>query len=259
MKIIETKSLGSLRNEYLNSLIEFQELYIELMIPDSNKYLLENENEVMGYSIVTLEGILIELFIKTKYINKCSAFLSQIISELQVKSILCKSFDFLLLNGCLLNGYEYSLEGVLYRDFYDHEIKTSNELEMKQVDETAMGLIMKHEDCFNEMFETEDYLRRFIKEDAVFLFFKDNEVMGCGTIIKTHSDWNFCDLGVWVNSNFRSQGIGTQIITRLRKFAIDQGLKPSCGCAIENIASQKTIEKSGFRSRHKLIEFKVKK
>jgi hypothetical protein len=35
-------------------------------------------------------------------------------------------------------------------------------------------------------------------------------------------------------------------------------LKPSCGCAIENKASQKTIEKSGFVSKYKLINFMIK-
>jgi hypothetical protein len=43
----------------------------------------------------------------------------------------------------------------------------------------------------------------------------------------------------------------------LSAFAIEKNMKPSCGCAIENIASQKTIEKSGFVSKHQMIHFKI--
>jgi len=91
----------------------------------------------------------------------------------------------------------------------------------------------------------------------VLLFYKDNEFVGCGMVLKTHVDWNYCDLGVWVAPAQRGKSIGTQILLHLRDFAITNNLKPSCGCAIDNIASQKTIEKSGFVSKHKLINFKV--
>ena len=77
-------------------------------------------------------------------------------------------------------------------------------------------------------------------------------------VIRTHLDWDFCDLGVWVNPSKRGKSFGSQILLYLREFAINNNMKPSCGCAIENLASQKIIEKSGFVSRHKLISFKTK-
>ncbi len=89
-------------------------------------------------------------------------------------------------------------------------------------------------------------------------FTKTNEFVGCGMVLRTHPDWNFCDLGVWVNPSKRGNAIGSQIILNLREFAINNNMKPSCGCAIENIASQKTIEKSGFVSKYKLINFRTK-
>jgi RimJ/RimL family protein N-acetyltransferase len=77
-------------------------------------------------------------------------------------------------------------------------------------------------------------------------------------IIRTHSDYNFCDLGVWVNPLKRGKYIGSQIVLNLRDFAMKNNMIPSCGCAIENLASQKMIEKSGYVSRYKMINFQTK-
>jgi RimJ/RimL family protein N-acetyltransferase len=89
------------------------------------------------------------------------------------------------------------------------------------------------------------------------LYFKNNELIGCGMVIKTILDWDYCDLGVWVNPKHRGNSFGAQILMKLREFALKSNLKASCGCAIENVASQKTIEKSGFVSRYYLVKFKI--
>ena len=260
MEIIkqEIVKLESFRNEYFKSLSLYQELYLELMVPNSDIFLLIDNNNEAGYVIVTTEGKLIEFFLRDQYIPNCVGFFNMVIRELSVKSILCKSFDYLLLNCCLLNNYSYSVIGVLYRYFHDNGSKSNPEIKANLADELSVNLIMQHNDCMDEIFDNEDYLRHFINNDNVYLFFKDSVFIGCGTLIQTHADWQFCDLGVWVNSNYRKQGIGTHIISFLRLQAITKNLIPSCGCAIDNIASQKTIERSGFISKHKLIEFKLK-
>ncbi|NQU86165.1 MAG: GNAT family N-acetyltransferase [Mariniphaga sp.] len=121
-----------------------------------------------------------------------------------------------------------------------------------------MKLILEQDDLINELFESELQLKNFIKNEYVFVFHKNEEFVGCGMVLRTNIDWNYCDLGVWVRPSNRCNGIGSQIILRLREFALKNNMNPSCGCAIGNIASQKTIEKSGFISKHKLIKFKVK-
>ncbi len=259
MEIIEVKieEILTLRNDYLKSLPQFQELYIELMVSDSQKYTLLLGEAAIGYAIITKDDFLIEFFLYDEYIPECKIYFSKLIEELDIKGILCKSFDALLLNCCLQQAYPYSLTGFLYRDYTDTMIHLNKEIKAKPVDESTIPLILQHKDCFDILFETEDYLKYFIKNDRVLLFFKEDNLVGCGIVIKTHPDWNYCDLGVWVHSDFRKKGIGTQIILELKEIALSLHLNPSCGCAVDNIASQKTIEKRGFISKYKLIEFKI--
>ena len=178
--------------------------------------------------------------------------------NLSITDIYCKSFDSLLLSNCLLNNLQYSIVGILYRDYVEPLIKKDPTIKMKRADLLSVELFLGQDESIKELFETEQQLIDFIQNENVFEFYKNEEFVGCGMVIRTHPDWSFCDLGVWVNPSKRGKAIGSQIILNLREFSINNNLEPSCGCAIENQASQKTIEKSGFVSRYKMINFKIK-
>ena len=262
MEIIKTSFdiLKPLREKYFKSLPEFQELYIELMISDADCFLVKEENNtVSGYAIRTKERVLIEFYLIDNYIPHCLAYFDQIITNLSITNIYCKSFDSLLLSCCMLKSYSYTLLGVLYRDFFDKGILKNPDIIMTQANHASVEMILAQDDSIRELFETENQLRIFIDVEGVFLFSMSTNLVGCGTILKTNQYWNFCDLGVWVHPKFRKTGIGTQILINLRAYSLENGMKPTCGCAIDNIASQKTLEKSGFISKHKLIDFKVNK
>jgi predicted acetyltransferase len=259
MEIIKT-TIGKIkeyREDYLNSLPEFQELFIELMISNSKFYLLQLDDKEIGYAIMNNNGVLIEFYVMKKYIPVSNEIFRQVLKNLSVKEILCKSFDALLLSNCLLNSLSYSVVGVMYRDYVEPTIKMDFEIEMEKADLSSEELLLKQDDSIKELFETEHQLRDFIQNEKVFIFYRSNELIGCGMVIRTNRDWNFCDLGVWVKPSKRGNALGSQIIIKLRAYALENNMQPSCGCAIENISSQKTIEKSGFVSRYKLINYKV--
>jgi RimJ/RimL family protein N-acetyltransferase len=260
MKIAETtiEEIKKYRTDYLNSLPEFQELFIELMINYSDCYLLQIEDNEIGYVILNNDGILIEFYVMNKYIPESKEFFSQVLKELSVKEIYCKSFDSILLSSCLLSSLSYSVHGVLYRDYVEAIIKKDLEIRMEKADLPSVGFLLSQDDSIKELFETEQQLTGFIQNENVFEFYRNDEFIGCGMIIRTNPDWDFCDLGVWVKPSKRGNGFGSQIILNMRAYALKNNMKPSCGCAIENLASQRTIEKSGFVSRYKLINFKTK-
>jgi GNAT superfamily N-acetyltransferase len=247
--------IGEYRAAYLNSLPEFQELYLELMIDDSDCYLIQADGNDIGYAIINPDNILIEFYVIDKYVSGSIEIFRQVIQELSVTEIYCKSFDSLLLSNCLLCSFPYSVIGVLYRNFVEPLVIPDSGIRMTKSDLSSIGLFKQQDDSIKELFETDDQITRFITNENVFEFYKNDEFVGCGMVIITNRDWNYCDLGVWVKPSSRGNKIGSQIILRLREFAIQNNLKPSCGCAVENIASQKTIERCGYVSRHKLISF----
>jgi len=259
MNIVKTTldSLSNYRNEYFHSLPEFQELFIELMIPDSDCFFLQHEEKEIGYAIRNSDGVLIEFYLTASYMSESHEFFKQVLTDLSITDIYCKSFDALLLSNCLLRSFPYSIHGVLFRDYAESKIEKELDLKMEKANLSSVGLLLRQDDSIKELFETEDQLTDFIENEHVFMFFKNDELHGCGIVIRTITDWEYCDLGVWVNPSKRGEGVGSQIILSLREYALKNNKKPSCGCAIENIASQKAIEKSGFVSRYNMINFKT--
>lgn len=259
MKIVKTSidKIKEYRADYLNSLPEFQELFLELMLNDSDCYLIYLYDEKVGYIIVNADNTLIEFYVEKRYIPNSNKILGQVIEDLSISEIYCKSFDSLLLSNCLLNSFTYSVVGVLYRDYVEPLVIPDSEIEMIKANLSSIELLINQDASIKELFETEDQLMSFISNENVFEFYKNGEFVGCGIIVRTNSDWDYCDLGVWVNPLKRGKSIGSQIILKLREFAIKNNMKPSCGCAIDNFASQRIIEKSGFVSRYTMISFKT--
>lgn len=259
MKISKTtiEKIEKLRNDYLNSLSEFQELFIELMISDSDCYILKIGSEELGHAIRNCYGILIEYYVVDRHISKSQGFLLQVYKELFITEIYCKSFDYTLLNTCMLNSFSYSVIGLLYRHFDKPLVEKDFGLKREKASLSAIELFLNQDDSIKELFETEQQLTEFIQKEHVFTFSKNDEFIGCGMVTRTHPDWNFCDLGVWVIPSKRGKAMGAQIMWSLREFSVKNNLKPCCGCAIENLASRKTIEKTGFISKYSMINFRT--
>jgi hypothetical protein len=259
--IIEKTTIDRIKNyrtDYLNSLPEFQELFIEILVNSSDYYLLKSDNKEIGYAIVDMEGILIEYYLINRFINEGKEFFRQVKKDLSVTKVYCKSFDSILLSNCLLCSFPYSVLGLLYRDYDEPAIEKDPEINMERVGLSSVGLIQRQDDSIKVLFDTEQQLVEFITNENVFTFNKNDELIGCGMVIRTHLDWDYCDLGVWVHPSKRGNSYGSQILLCLREFAINNNMNPSCGCAIENTASKKAIEKSGFVSKYELINFKTK-
>ncbi|MBP1672769.1 MAG: hypothetical protein H6Q25_584 [Bacteroidetes bacterium] len=251
---VELNEISSLRFDYLDSLIEFQELFLEMFIDDSTIYKIEFNGNLIGYSIITVDNILIEFYIIDKYVPICSDAFQFIVNELAIQTIYCKSFDSLLLNCCFINSYPYTLIGSLYRNYVTTDKFTMDNMTIRFAEEKDYIFLLQQK---GELYETPEELKRFVNGNNIIMFFRDSQLLGCGYLIKVHDHYNYFDIGMWVNPDFRNQGIATMIISYLKETCIINNWIPICGCAIENVASQRTLEKNGFISKHKLIKFTI--
>ncbi len=250
---INPESVEQLRVQYLKSLPEFQDIILEFLIEDSNYYSINQNNEVVGYVIVSTENILIEFYLQSsESLNRIEIF-QQILKELSIKSVLCKSFDYALMKCCLQQSLHYKLMGHLYRNLYPGvEEQLDAKLESRFADYSDLPFLESQED---KVFEPKCRLSEFIESKGILMYSRNEKIVGCGFLTCVHPEFNYYDIGVWTNPDYRKQGIATQIILHLKDTCLENEKIPICGCANGNIASQKTLEKCGFSSRHKLIEF----
>lgn len=242
------------RIDYLKSLPVFQDIFLEFLIRDSISFKILNCNATIGYMIISPDKILLELYVQDQFIHLFREHFGEAIEKLEIRRIYCKSFDHFLLDLCISKHYQYQLIGCLYRDYFDNEINISNDLSIRYANESDLPFLLQQDD---EVFEPKELLVFFVKNNQVLVFEKKQATVGCGFITQVHQMWNCYDLGVWVHPDFRRKGYATQIISYLKKTCLNIHGIPVCGCDIKNIASQKTLLKAGFISKHKLIEFTI--
>jgi predicted GNAT family acetyltransferase len=63
------------------------------------------------------------------------------------------------------------------------------------------------------------------------------------------------DIGMVVDPRRRRRGHGAYIVAHLKAHCLAKGWRPICCCAVDNPASQRTLERAGFASRDRLVEF----
>jgi len=240
------------RTAYLKSLPHFQELYLEMMLENSECFLLYAGQNDIGYFIKTQSNKLIEFYVFDEFVPYVGLVFNHILSNHNIVSAICKSFDFLLLENCLIYSKKHNLLGHLFRDTIKAASFPLPELSKRPATEDDYDYLLNQE---GELYESPEELMHFIKGRNIILFYNENDLYGCGYLIKVNDGWEYYDIGMWVNPKFRNRGIATGIISHLKQTCLFNNWIPICGCAFENVASKRTLEKNGFISKYKLVEF----
>ena len=99
-----------------------------------------------------------------------------------------------------------------------------------------------------------DYLAGLIERQELFLLEKGGRILATGECRVSESQPPFADLGMIVYPEYRGQGLGTEVLLRLRREAATRALKPICSTEAGNIAARTAILRAGFRACHRLLE-----
>ncbi|HUM88922.1 MAG TPA: GNAT family N-acetyltransferase [Prolixibacteraceae bacterium] len=257
LKKTSLHEIAAMRYEYLKSLPRFQDIYLEFIINESTGYIIYETNIPLGYVLVSNDGVLLEFHLSLPNQNHRARVFATIIEELQIESILCKSFDFMLLDCCLLNNYPYSLIGCLFREHTGQTGRKGTELTFRFANKTDLPFLLAQND---EVFEPKELLDKSIDDESIIITGNhESPVVACGFLTQVHPQFNYYDLGIWVDEAYRRKGIASSTMQYMIKLCTEKKGIAICGCDIQNVASQNMLEKLGFISKHKLIEFKTKK
>ncbi len=246
--------LAALRSAYFKSLPCFQELYMEMLVNDSHCYRIVMNQRDVGYFILTSSNILVEFYLVDAYVPNSEGIFQTIIRDHSIHTIYCKSFDALLLDCCLQQAVSHQAIGCLFRDYYSTNDYSLNGLNSRFATLADYSFLLQQKDG---LYETPEELHQFVSGRNVLMYMNNEDLYGCGYLIQVHPEWDYYDIGMWVNPRFRKQGIATGIISDLKQRCLQNNWIPICGCAYENTASRKTLEKNGFVSRYKLVEFNL--
>lgn len=242
-KSIDTSPL---RAEYLRSLTEPQEYFVELMVQQGITLTCENST----YAIVH-NDTLVELYSSEISSTRGVSLLHQLLDERHITTVLCKSFDTQLLNAALSRKATVSTAAYLFRRMEtvpSPSIAIGTEFRKGTLEdvEAVMG--------FNDgFFESADELIGYFNDDGLFVLELDGEIVACGIGTSVIVGERDIDIGVLVSENHRRRGLGHIVVHAVKEHYQRLGCRPICGCSVNNLSSKRTLEKAGFISEHRLF------
>lgn len=256
LQITEMDSLDEitdLRTQYLDQLPEAQEFYLELLVQSGNTFLISAHDHRAGYFILGGQANLLEFFLIPDYQTQADSLLAHIIQAFNLQEALCKTFDHLLLACCFQFQKRVSPGGFLFREYH----KVANPPMFPDVSHRLATMQDFSKLCtINvEIFETNEDIREFIEKQRIFLFEKEQELVGFGIFSRIIEGRPAHDIGMLVDKAYQRQGYGSYIIHFLADFCEENGWLPVCGCDYKNTASRRTLEKAGFVSKYRLLNF----
>jgi len=251
---VSKDEIAGYRVQYLEALAQCQNLYLELMVEESESYMVYHTGVPIGYFIKTPDHKLVEFFLFDEFLLHAHALFSHILKAYSIVSVYCKSFDAIILDCCIVRSMKYTFAGMLFRDCIPAQSFSSQGYSIRLATEQDYDYLLQQEDG---LYETPEELRRFLYGGNITLFEKENLLYGCGYLIKVHYNRDCYDIGMWVNPLCRRRGVATTIISYLKEMCLNNGWTPICACAYDNVASQRTLERNGFVSKYKLLEFAV--
>jgi len=245
--------VNSLREPYLDSIPFTQEYYLEILLETANQYEINWNGKKIGYFFLSDDNCLLEYFIKPEEINIVDLVFGRILREFSVKTALCKTFDAPLLNSCLTYSSDVSVMGILFRELHRRQIPPPPPGLMIRkgtaADEAAIIAVNEH------VFDHPSEVIQYIQSEQIIMFEINNDLAGFGIFSPVYPGRPDHDIGMLVTQDYRNKGIGQVIVRHLIDYCDIHGWRPSAGCAIENIASRRCLEKSGFVATHRLLEF----
>ncbi len=240
-----------LRRSYLRLLPEAQELYLERLVEQAEKLVLFERGRPVGYAAIH-NATLVEFFVVPEKRDKLDEALASV-EAFGFRRVLSKTFDEPLLAALSALDMHSRTVGVLFR-----RINPAPSPPLVPCVARFGGIgdidavLAIHDGFFDSAAEVADYAR-----SGGLVLFADvsRHLLGCGVMRRITEEQEFVDIGMVVAPSHRTRGLGAQIAWWLKDYCERKAIKPVCGCDVENIGSRKALERAGFRSIHRLLEF----
>ncbi len=248
MTIVLEKSVkpSRLRAEYLSSLAEPQEYFVELMVQQGITVTCDDTT----YAVIHNDN-LVELYCTELSTERGVKLLHQLFDDRLISTVLCKSYDSQLLNAALSRDAKVSTVAYLFRRTVAVPRPALDAgMLFRAAVITDVEAIMAFNDGF---FESVDELSGYLNRDGLFVLEWHEEIVACGTGTAVVPGERDIDVGVLVSVKHRNHGLGHVVVHAVKEHYLARGFRPICGCAVRNLASKRVLEKAGFISEHRLL------
>ena len=237
---------SALRTQYLDSLSEPQEFFIESLLSGGTTLSYGD----FAYAVITGD-MLVEIYATPERADKLVEFFQRVVDQYSINTVLCKSYDTQLLYAALSKEAKVVTGGYLFRRIVQVPYEPpADGMFFRAADHSDIEAVMKINEDF---FESSEEVSSYHNNGELFVLEMNQGIVGCGTgkaVVPGGAD---IDIGMLVAPTHRNRGFGRHIVSCLKDHFLRQGQRPICGCGANNFASKRALEKAGFVSDHRLL------
>ncbi len=258
IKTENTEAINILRTQlYLSLTAPIDAMWEQLYIGSSQHYLIEDNNSTFGYCCINETGCLTQIFLTKDHLSWMDNVVKELIATKMINSASLSSNEPKAFNACLSNSKSIKTNTFCFEHLNKEiEVDTNLNIELVATDDIpAVKEFLKEQVGMDDTF---GYTENLVARKEIFMLKEVNVIIATSECRMSDSQPEIADLGIIVNRNFQGRGLATQIMKMQVNRVLEAGRKPICSTTLDNIASRKAIEKSGFYCSNIIFDISFK-
>jgi predicted GNAT family acetyltransferase len=227
-----------------------------LYIASAQPYLIDEEGKTIGYCCIDEQDSLLQLFLLDEYLVKMNQVISSLITSKLIKSASLSTSEPVSFNACLNQSlsshantfcYQHSNKPIEVRPDFAIELASANDI-------PAIKVFLKEQIGMDDTF---GYTENLVSRKEIYLVKKSDVIIASSECRMSDSQSEVADLGIIVHLDHQGKGLATQVMQMQVNRVLQANRKPICSTTLDNLASQKMIEKSGFYCSNIIFDMKL--
>lgn len=246
-----------MQQEYLNKLAIPLDGMWQTFIDMAEQYTISRDDEIIGHCVVNDEHKLLQF----NLINQAdsSQIFKNTLRELGVTGAFLSTAEYAFLALALDVQKTLSVNAKMYH-MHSHAPQKATfpaGMSFRLIEKTELNTAVEFGvdsiGC-DQNWLTGYYSDRISKKE-LFGLWQDKALIAAGERRFSPNNASIADVGMVVAKSHRGQGIATNILRALAALCQDEGKKAICSTEYDNLAAQKSIERAGFVSEYRILEF----
>jgi len=250
--------IQQLRDDYLGALIAPMDgMWESAVIAHAIFWEIRVSEQHAGYFCIGSDTVLLRFHLGENYLDRAQEIFRWIVSTYGIQHAIVSAIEPLYFALCLDLQTSLTLHSYLFRDH--RRIDLSSGLS-KDVFRKAEASELESILCFyrantegsGEWIEA--FLNARLTREELFVLYDQHTLVAAGECIPSQKQPPYADLGMVVARSYRGRGLGSFMLTQLKKRCYEAGWKPICSCEVANRASKRAIERAGFVSEQRMVK-----
>lgn len=258
-KNLASNKIAKLKEDWIKSLTSPQDGMWESFRDNSTHWEIRDADKLIGYTCVDDKNELLQFYIIPKYLSEGVAIFKKYIEETGIKKGIVATNNPIYLSIALSTIKDIELHTYLFRENHAVTIEEKEGV-LRECQKEDIERIVAF--CYYSIEAPIDWLKAYIsglvEKGEIFVFEKEDEIIGICEVRKSKTAPKFADIGMIVSPDYRKKGYGTFLLNQAKQIAKEWKKEPICSCEKDNTGSFKSISNCGFVSMHQLFSITFK-